>query len=325
VKAALVVTTVGDGVVLDGYLENFARYGHEVTILAIPDEKTPGHPRHEELFVPLAEQDEFLRKVGFGPEEVPRNSDNRRNVGYLMALASGADFIISIDDDNYCSDEDQSFIGAHSVVLGLSESTWFNCIGGDLFPRGFPYAQRKEQYPSNSVRINAGMWLGDPDLDAVTWMTNPHAISTSLTESHELLPNEWCPINSQNTAVHREAMTAFYFLRMGHGIDRFGDIFQGYFALKVAKHLGFTARFGTPVVDHRRNSHNYIEDAVKEIQGIKLLEEFLPRFLEWKLTGSTWHEAYLSLADYVEREEHPMLRENARRMKLWAKVCQSLG
>jgi len=36
------------------------------------------------------------------------NSDYRRNIGYLQAYASGADIIISIDDDNYPLLEDDS-------------------------------------------------------------------------------------------------------------------------------------------------------------------------------------------------------------------------
>ena len=39
----------------------------------------------------------FLRKVGVPSERIPFDSDNRRNVGYLMALHGSTDFLISID------------------------------------------------------------------------------------------------------------------------------------------------------------------------------------------------------------------------------------
>src|SRR4029077_2093685 len=120
-------------------------------------------------------------------------SDNRRNVGYLMALESGADFLISIDDDNYCPEQDD-FFSAHAVVCDSavsqrtvqSDTNWFNVCdllrfepARCVYPRGFPYFSRhrssstRELRLEAEVRINAGLWLGDPDLDAPTWMAAP--------------------------------------------------------------------------------------------------------------------------------------------------------
>ncbi len=139
-----------------------------------------------------------------------------------------------------------------------------------------------------------------------------------------LAPDTWCPINSQNTAVHRDLMPAYYFIRMIPPNDRFGDIFQGYFALKIAKHMGWTARFGSPVVTHRRNNHVYLKDVQKEIEPILLLEELLPKLMEHKLTGTTVHEAYLSLADFIESQDTDFYRETARLMREWAETCQRI-
>src|ERR1700753_3769985 len=49
----------------------------------------------------LEEQDCFLRKLGLPAEFIPYDSDNRRNIGYLIALEGDCDFVISIDDDNF--------------------------------------------------------------------------------------------------------------------------------------------------------------------------------------------------------------------------------
>lgn len=341
-KSAVVVTTIHDcKELVDGYLKNFAKYGHEVSFYVIPDCRTPAQLLPQGIKIPsLFEQCDFLEDVHF--PDVPYNSDNRRNVGYLMALREGAEMVVSIDDDNYCP-EDEDFIWEHSVWLQRhppcvkTESGWLNnCIlfdsANNLFPRGFPYyaRQREANRPKMTgeeiaVRINAGMWMQDPDLDAMTWLRFvEQAPITASRGQLTLSSNTWCPINSQNTAVHRDLMGAYYFIRVVPPSDRFGDIFQGYFALKVAKHMGWTARFGSPVVTHRRNSHVYLKDVQKEIEPITLLEELLPKLLEVKLTGTTVHETCLSLADFIESQNTDFYRGTARLMRQWAESCRSI-
>ena len=345
-KAAIVVTSINDCTeLLNGYLANFAKYGREAKIYLIPDVKTPKQvlPDAVRYIPPLSSQHDFLKRVGFPPDDIPFNSDNRRNVGYLMALADGAEMIVSIDDDNYCP-ENEDFIGEHSMWRDLpcvrSENSWVNncnLLGSanNLFPRGFPYFAR--EFVSNTpirtgqiipVRINAGMWIVDPDLDAMTWVHFSEQAKWAATNSrgHYCLASDtWCPINSQNTAVHRDLMPAYYFIRMVPPSDRFGDIFQGYFALKVAKHMGWTARFGSPVVTHRRNSHVYLKDVQKEIEPILMLEELLPKLIEHKLTGTTVYESYLSLTDFVEAQDTQFYRDTARLMRQWAETCKRIG
>ena len=50
----------------------------------------------------------------------------------------------------------------------------------------------------------------------------------------------------------------------GIAIDRYGDIFSGYFVQACARHLGGAIRVGTPVAEHRRNAHSYLQDATRE-------------------------------------------------------------
>jgi Reversibly glycosylated polypeptide len=338
-KSAIVVTSINDCTeLLMGYLGNFVKYGRKTIIYLIPDLKTPVFPIPECVRVPdLSAQKAFLRKVGFNADDIPFNSDNRRNVGYLMALADGAEMIVSIDDDNYCP-ADEDFIEEHSASMceyprtrsttgGWYNNCWLLSNSDGCFPRGFPYFSRMnpkflttEILQKTEVKINAGMWLGDPDLDAMTWTQKPFK-ATVHKGSAVLAFDTWCPINSQNTAVHRDLMPAYYFVRMVPPSDRFGDIFQGYFALKVAKHMGWTARFGSPVVTHRRNSHVYLKDVQKEIEPILLLEELLPKLVEHKLTGTTVHEAYVSLADFIESQASTFYLETARLMRAWSSAC----
>ncbi|MDW8235612.1 MAG: hypothetical protein RMK98_03180 [Bacteroidia bacterium] len=43
-------------------------------------------------------------------------------------------------------------------------------------------------------------------------------------------------------------------------IDRYGDIFSGYFVQACAKHLDGAIRVRTPVAHHRRNAPDYLRD-----------------------------------------------------------------
>ena len=69
----------------------------------------------------------------------------------------------------------------------------------------------------------------------------------------------WTPVNTQNTALHRDAIPAYYYVRMGFPvkgmvIDRFGDIWSDYFLQRCAQQAGEVVRVGPPVADHRRTT-----------------------------------------------------------------------
>ncbi len=373
VSAALVVTTINDLAILDGYLDNFTKYEHldHVQAIVIPDRKTPPQVyfqaqdlsrRGLRVHCPsLEEQETFLKKVGFPPHLIPYDSDNRRNVGYLLAVASGFEFIISIDDDNYCR-PDYDFFQEHAVVcrpinaqIIRSSDGWFNCCSllkmdkdVSVYPRGFPYFARHKTRQTDlkteftEVHINAGLWLVDPDLDGITWLVSPARSQEFSGPSVVLDRLTWAPVNTQNTSLRREAVAAYYFLKMGYeipnmpSIDRYGDIFSGYFIQACAKHLGYGVRFGTPVVDHRRNAHNYFRDATKEWACIIILEDLLQWLTEVKIQGSKYVDAYISLSHSLEDAVEKMkgfiwsdstkgyFHQIAHYMRIWAETVHRL-
>lgn len=371
-KAALVLTTINDASCLDGYYKNFESHGHlkDVKVFVIPDLKTPRScfercqalkSKGLDISIPgFTSSSDFMLKLNLNLAAYPYNSDARRNIGYLMALASDVDFVISIDDDNYCM-EGQDFLLEHSKFgpsdkIVRTECGWFNICEYlttpvPVYQRGFPYFARHkdsvlEFIPiSATVHANQGLWLGDPDLDALTWLTLPTKVfSASLPRNREplaLSQKVWAPLNSQNTAVVAEAMPAYFFIPMGadirsNTIDRFGDIFQGYFLQACMKHLNASLRFGLPVVQHRRNQHNYWKDAEKEWIGIRLLEEILPWLVELKLSGSDYIETYDCLAvklDEFSKFNPPALVKEASNylqnvsylMRKWSQACRTIG
>ena len=144
-RAAMVLTTIADPVVLEGYFANFAEHGHleQVQVIVIPDRKTPPtvflrcadlRNRGLDVACPTLEQQErTLRCLGFPPDLVPYDSDNRRNVGYLMAAEAGVDFLISIDDDNYCRHTRISSPSIQSFVASRSGTTsWIPITAGTI-------------------------------------------------------------------------------------------------------------------------------------------------------------------------------------------------
>lgn len=332
---SLVVTTIGNGQFLDSYMSNFQNKGvlKRVKFIVIPDRQTPPslfeqcirlRKRGAQIVCPtLDEQDAYLAKLGIS-ELILYNSDHRRNVGFLMALGNGCDFIISIDDDNICSADD-NFVGEHAVVCQgekefeavASANGWFNICElmdvqpPNVYPRGFPYRFRHQPTKCSygpergAVHLNAGLWLKEPDLDAITWLANPAKAVSFLGQPVLLAQQTWSPINTQNTAIHRDAIVAFYFVRMGYSIggmriDRYGDIFSGYFCQACVRHLGYRVRVGTPIVQHIRNKHHYLSDLTHELPCIWLLEDMAEWLRNYQLEGATYTEAYLCLADAIE-------------------------
>jgi len=339
----IVVTTIFEPAWLDGYLDNIAAHGRtdEVTIRIVGDRKTPrsvwqaaDDARRRGFLVDcpdLDEQEAFLHSLGIA-DLVPWNTDNRRNIGFLRAWESGADVLISIDDDNYCRGE-SDFVGSHHVVgqragdladhAAVDGGAWFNICSlldiepsAPVYPRGFPYAARRaddeasiipayEGDPDATVAVNAGLWLDDPDADAITRLALAPNVRAASGTAVLIGVRTWTPINTQNTGLAREAIPAYYYVRMGYElqgmkIDRFGDILSGYFVQACAKHLGHVVRVGSPVVDHRRTPHNLFKDLHQELAGIVLLEDLVPWLQQLSFQGATFGETYAELADQLE-------------------------
>ena len=368
-QMALVCTTIGNGEFLDGYCGEIARQDlcHSVEIFVIADNKTPFalygkcdqlREKGFNIVCPtISQQDKFLKDVGMAGI-VPMNSDNRRNVGYLLALANGHEVVISIDDDNLFHRE--GFFTWHAKVgddvkmaSRESESSWYNVCADlgleDIYPRGFPYNKRTALcYPISEqsvvVAVNQGLWVGEPDLDAHTWIAHPSVRVHLDTKVESFLVGErtWLPINSQNTAVSRSAMPAYYFIPMGvtigaQKIDRMGDIFQGYFLEACVKQVGHGIMVGNPLVNHKRNSHNYVDDLWKEWPGMLLLKDLLPWLKEVPLPCSDYGDAYVALSDELEYAVEDSVGKNwpveakcyfhrvAFCMRQWVKACKLVG
>jgi hypothetical protein len=373
-RVDIVATSVGRGGFVSSYAELIADTGARdlARLVVIPDRKTPrelyqaaiaARRRGLQVIVPtLEEQENLLAQLG-ASDFVPWNSDNRRNVAYLLAWMSDAEYVVSIDDDNLPIGREM--LSRHAVVTAERslqtvvgcDSGWFNPCDmlefegacSRVFARGYPYSRRRPEQDEAlaelaevPVRMNAGLWRGDPDVDAVTRLAVGPVVRSVRRDPVVLERNTWAPVNTQNTAVHRDVLPAYWFVRMGqrmfgHQLDRFGDIFSGYFAQACAKHLGHAVRFGDPITWHVRNRHVLLQDLQKELPGILLLEDLAEWLRECKLEGSTYSEAYLSLSHMLEEganqreaiartaDARRFLHETALGMRRWVELLTDVA
>jgi hypothetical protein len=364
VKTAITITTIHIPHLLKEYASNFRKYGHkDVEFIVVGDLKTPAgvekvvedikQTGFEAEYLDVAKQRKWMQRFPVLEQMVPYNSDNRRNIGYLIAVERGADIIISLDDDNYVREE--NYLAGHQIVgtnqtLRTAESSnhWFNICSmletepkRTIYPRGFPYSKRWEDdayftTSTGKVVINAGLWLNDPDVDAITNLDEP--VKTIAINSGQVMlaPGTFAPINTQNTAFHRDVLPCYYFIVMGeqingHLLDRYGDIWSGFFARKIVDQIGDRVAFGYPLVEHRRNTHDLFKDLRDELWGMILTDKIIPIIESLHLTKRTYPGAYIELAEGLKAAIHnsdeysdevkAYFSQIAKNMETWVDIC----
>jgi hypothetical protein len=371
----IVFTTINHPAILNDLHQNISRYGHldDVKVWVVGDRKTPASAEAlarevsqkglETVYFDVAQQDEWGATFPFYAT-IPYNTDGRRVFGYLKALEEGCGLLISIDDDNFPTGDD--FIGHHKITgqkwggALIREPQRFHNICEYLsfepqrmvYPRGFPFELRGEPNRPEAVGcpagarigVTEGLWLAEPDVDATTWLNGK--VSATAYNGPEIFVLEqatWSPVNTQNTSVVRELIPAFVFVTMGWPVpggklDRYGDIWGGYFLLALMQGSPFYLAFGRPLVEHRRNPHNYVDDMRNEFWGM-VLTDWLLQVLRSSFIPRSTHavDRLLELADFLELQagtslpawcppeikEH--LQSTAKSMRLWSAACRQIG
>lgn len=361
----LVFTTIHVPLLLLDYANNFLRYKHNnVSMIVIGDKKTP-HEKCKEIsdkvknmgvkceYFDISEQEKWLKDFPKLAEIIPYNSDNRRNIGHLMAYERKSN-IIQVDDDNYPTDDD--FLKYHSVAGNTisaksvsSSNKWYNTCenletstGRKIYPRGFPFCRRRTEHltygmDSGFIAANMGLWINVPDVDVITHLADPVTIK-AVKEKDPLIINRGnlCPINSQNTAISRDALPCFYYILQNESfngivLDRFGDIWQGFFAKKVIDAIGHKVTIGGPIVDHRRNPHNYFDDLRYEFHGMLITEKLAVILENIELNSNNYFDGYRELADILDRTEivqdinvQKYFKKVTNCMRVWLETCEKL-
>jgi hypothetical protein len=326
-KTTIVTTTIHVPHALEKYAENARFYGHErVNFIVVGDKKTPPETRafcegitarhYPCEYLDIEDQRQYLERYPELWRHLPFNSIQRRNIGLLKAWEGGADVVITIDDDNWMLNHD--FVRLHGVVgeqpelpAVESSSGWFNVCsmleeagGAQFYHRGFPRGERWKEAEAftcvaslrRRVAVNAGLWLDDPDIDAMTRLERPvvvRGMREGAPPRFVLQPGTWSPFNSQNTALLREVIPAYF---LSPCIGRYDDIWPSYIVTRIAHHLGDVIAYGHPLLRQKRNVHDLWRDLDAERVGMLLSDEFCATLRSIPLHGATYAECYGELA-----------------------------
>lgn len=279
--------------------------------------------------------------------QLPWQSFGRKNCGYLVAVANGAEMIWDYDDDN------KIFVDAFLTRLdtmdvrvapgpgAISDNVSvaniydaFECSVWPCWPRGFPLSLVRsgvaplEDWKHEDVRIGMLQSLADqdPDVDAVLRLTGQQASDIHFKRKIDwalaLPPFVFCPANAQATLHYRDAFWAMLLpITVG---GRVADIWRSYFAQRLFWDVGLHLAFAGPFVRQDRNGHEYLADLDAEKQLYSQTESLISFLWSWSSTSPTivqraqelWAAAYER--GYVEAGDLKLLQ-------LWLGALQSAG
>lgn len=361
---AVVTTTINVPELFEGYCKDFRAHNRsDIYFIIVGDRKTPaeaatycrllertyGYPFE---YFDVDRQKSFLSEFPDLDRYLPYDSVQRRNIGLLRAYQRGYDVVLTVDDDNYLLEPD---LLRHHLGVGttreersfVSSNGWFNpCQFLDANPtlqfyhRGFPLKERwkiaevQTGVRAGRVVVNVGMWLGDPDVDAWLRLATPlESVRWNQTENFVLGQDTWAPFNSQQTAISRDLIPA-YFLNPNAG--RYDDIWASFIIHRLANHFGDLVSYGSPIVSHiqTRSLASLWRDLDEERMGALLTEEFVAIVRSVPLAGSSYAACYAELAEGLANALHARtsrikggseyLQEYVRGMQVWQKTLASL-
>jgi len=213
----------------------------------------------------------ILRRADW-PWWVPRGTDMCRSWGMVHAYRSGAEFILSLDDDvtpiGDVFAEYEAVFDAGAVCSPYFDVGALTSFDGQM--RGFPYADRSRA----TVGLQAGGWSGVLDFDARTQLelerTDGYDFARLVVPVPKGAPVTVC---AMNMAWRREFTRYLWQLPLLDGrYSRWGDIWGGLCAKRALDDLGVAVVVnGRAQVRHERASdpHANLE---RETPGVAINE-----------------------------------------------------
>lgn len=209
-------------------------------------------------------------------EVIGWRSIQRRNVGFVYAYEEGADVVATIDDDNipYKTWGENLYIGKTiSVACYEPRNGIFDPLSvtkaNQLWHRGYPIEllqTRKEVRCIGKIKrkvlVQADLWEGDPDVDAIARLTYRPIVNYSDVKG-PYCSNKISPFNSQNTFLAREVLPFYAVLPY---VGRMDDIWGGYI---LQKYFPNSVVYNKPTVYQERNKQDLIKNLENEIIGYR--------------------------------------------------------
>lgn len=256
---------------------------------------------------------------------LPYNHYSRKMLGYLAAMAAGADAVVDTDDDNLPHDDWAWPAGTGEHLVSPPDRGFVNIYRSytsqPIWPRGLPLARvndpqatlQDDELTSKNVRV--GIWQGladgDPDVDAIYRLTRDEPCTFDQGPPIVLARGTVCPFNSQNTWFTRELFPLLYL--PAFVTFRFTDILRGLVAQPVLWETDYALGFTTATVFQDRNPHDYMQDFVSEIpcylHAEKVIEVVAQAVSPSKSIEDNLHDSYAALvrADILPSEEMALL------------------
>lgn len=258
------------------------------TLIVVGDLKTP-HKSYEKLnciYLDPEYQEFTYRELS---ESIGWNSIQRRNIGFIEAYNRGADVVATVDDDNIPYDNwgEDLYVGK-TIELDLYEPELdvFDPLSitksNNVWHRGYPieYVPHRHnvKYKGKTKRkvlIQADLWDGDPDIDAIARLSiKPCVKFSEITGPY--CSNFISPFNSQNTFLSREALPYYSVLP---NIGRMDDIWGGYIA---QKYFPNSLIYNKATVYQDRNTQDLITNLENEILGYRNTLNLIKDLDNWK-------------------------------------------
>ena len=208
---------------------------------------------------------------------LPTDHYSRKMLGYLHAVAQGADVIADTDDDNLpkpgwafppfggvfgVTDPGRGFVNVYRAYTDQH-----------IWPRGYPLRSVLDESTALSHdaaaprEVEVGVWQGladgEPDVDAIYRLTSNRPCEFQERDPLVLDAGTLCPYNSQNTAYRSELFELLYL--PAQVSFRFTDILRGLVAQPVMWAAGYRLGFVSATVFQERNEHDFLRDLESEI------------------------------------------------------------
>jgi hypothetical protein len=251
--------------------------GAGIKLIVIGDEAGPSaYPIAGAGFFPLADQSALPFRTA---RTLPTRHYSRKNLGYLLAMAEGAECIFETDDDN-APDNAWAPCTLRTTARITTSRKWANVYrmfsDENIWPRGFPLqfiADERTFQGEGDLEIVAidapiqqELVNSSPDVDAIWRLVFQREFTFSRDQpSVWLPPGTWCPFNSQATWWWPAAYPLLYL--PSYCSFRLTDIFRSLIAQRCLWELGFGVVFHPPQMIQDRNYHDLMKDFTDEISG----------------------------------------------------------
>lgn len=277
-------------------------------LIVVGDLRTP-HEDYEEIdciYFSPERQDKLWPELS---SLIGWKSIQRRNLGLIAAYDLGADVVATVDDDNIPYDDwgTDLYIGQTIEVDTFEpKASVFDPLSmtnhNHLWHRGYPIQLLPErlyvEYKGKTERrvlVQADLWDGDPDIDAMARLTYHPTVKFDITQP--FCSNKIAPFNSQNTFLAREVLPHY---AVWPHVGRMDDIWGGYY---LQWHFPNSVIYNRASVYQDRNPQDLVTNLENEVLGYRhtmalldgglaKLDKFLPpdtnKFLRAYEREATW-------------------------------------